>query len=52
VRITLAAQAKHMLRTAQAQPDQSLQQELVISNAFPTVTKKKTNKIPLPSVKI
>jgi len=35
-----------MLQTAQAKPDQSLQQELAIFHALLTVTKTKREKIP------
>lgn len=35
---------EHMLQTAQAKPDQSLQQELAIFHALPTVTKTKKKK--------
>jgi len=35
-----------MLQTAQAKPDQSMQQELAIFHALPTVKKEKKEKIP------
>jgi hypothetical protein len=41
-----------MLQTAQAKPNQSLQQELAIFNALPSGTMTKKRKNPFPSVKI